>query len=223
MRTLLRFVVCLGCFGFFSLLGCGADTAAVAIIGAATAGSAVAATAQVDDDMTNGGTTSDALSSLNGVYHLSAIAAETSLVTCPSSFTGWFRANGPTREITEGFFLFMNCETQSLDRIEIDGDFFFEDIDEDVCGQGGCLRLELNVSGTAGQGQRVWRGFLVRGGEGIVFAQVDPFNGSVLAGSAWRNSGGPTNTTDPTEEMMENMMDMPVDPATDSNPLRASG
>ena len=199
MRTLLRFAICLGYFGFFSLLGCGAEPAAIAVIGAATAGSAAAATAQVDDSMTNDGGSSGDLSNVNGIYHLSAMAAETSLVGCPSSFTGWFEADGPTREITQGFFLFMNCETQSLDRIEIDGDFFFEDIDNDVCSQGGCLRLDLTVSGRAGQGQRVWRGFVIRDGEGIVFAQVDPFNGSVLAGSAWRTSGGSIDTTDPAD------------------------
>lgn len=195
MRTLRRFVVYLG---FFSLLGCGADTAAIAIIAAAAGGSAAAATAQVDDSddsMTNGGSPSD-LSSFDGIYHLSAIAVDNALITCPSSFTGWFEADGPAREITQGFFLFMDCNTQSLDRIEIDGDFFFEDIDNDVCSQGGCLRLELNVSGRLGQARRVWRGFLVRGGEGLVFAQVDSFNGSALAGSAWRTSGGNTNTPD---------------------------
>ena len=196
MHTLLRYVVCLGYFGFFSLLGCGADTTAIAVIGAATAGSAVASTAQVDDSMAGDGSPSTDLDNLNGIYHLSAIAADTSLVTCPSSFTGWFEASGPTREITEGFFLFMNCETQSLDKIEIDGDFFFEDIDDDVCSQGGCLRLELNVSGSLGRATRVWRGFLVRGGEGLVFAQVDAFNGSALAGSAWKTADSPPNMPD---------------------------
>ena len=129
------------------------------------------------------------------------MAAETSLVTCPASMIGWFEANGQTREIPRGFFLFMNCETQSLERLEIDGDFFFEDIDNDVCSERGCLRLELNVSGRLGQAQRVWRGFLLPAGEGLLFAQVDPANGSALAGSAWRTAGGPTNTTDPIEDM----------------------
>ena len=205
MQKLLQGVVCSGCLGFFTLLGCGVDTAAVAVIGTAAAGSAVASTAQVDNNnnMTSGGNSSGDLSSLDGIYHVSAMAAETSLVTCPSSFTGWFEANGATREITRGFFLFMNCETQALDRIEIDGDFFFEDIDNDVCSQSGCLRLEITVSGTAGQGQRVWRGFLIQGGDGIVFAQVDSFNGSVLAGSGWRTSGGTTATPDTPTEMMD--------------------
>ena len=196
MRTLPRFVVCLGYFGFFSLLGCGVDTAAIAVIAAAAGGSAAAATAKVDDSMPNGGSPVD-LDSFDGIYHLSAIAVDNALITCPSSFTGWFEADGPAREITQGFFLFADCNTQSVDRIEIDGDFLFEDIDNDVCSQGGCLRLELNVSGRLGQTQRLWRGFLVRGGEGLLFAQVDPFNGSALAGSAWRTSGGPTNTPEP--------------------------
>ena len=198
MRTLRRFVVYLG---FFSLLGCGADTAAIAIIGAAAGGSAVAATAQVDDSddsMTGGGSSGD-LSNFDGIYHLSALAVDSSLITCPSSFTGWFEADSTgveadgEGEITQGFFLFMDCNTQGLDRIEIDGDFFVEDIDNDVCSQGDCLRLELNVSGSLGQAQRVWRGFLVRGGEGIVFAQVDSFNGSALAGSAWKTAERPMN------------------------------
>lgn len=218
MRTLLRFVVCLGYFGFFSLLGCGAEPAAVAVIGAAITGSAVASTAQVDDSMTNG-ESSGSLDSFEGIYHLSAISVDNNLVTCPSSFTGWFEANGLAREITRGFFLFMDCTTQGLDRIEIDGDFLIEDIDDDVCSQSDCLRLELNVSGSLGQAQRVWRGFLLPGGDGFVFAQVDSFNGSALAGSAWRTAGGPTNTPNPTEDMM----DTPMDPATDTSLFRAPG
>ncbi len=218
MRTLRRLVACLGYFGFFSLLGCGADTAAITVIGAAAGGSAVAATAQVDDSMADSGGLSGDLNRFDGIYHLSVISVDNSLVTCPSSFTGWLEADGPAREITRGFFLFMDCNTQSLDRVEIDGDFFFEDIDEEVCSQEGCLRLELNVSSSAGQTQRVWRGFIINNGEGIVFAQVDPFNGSALAGSGWRTSGEPTNTTD----LPENMMGTPMDPATTSL-LRAPG
>ena len=201
MQTLFRGIVYCGHLGLFALLGCGADTAAVAVLTATAAGSVAASTAQVNDETTNGGTSSNTLDTLDGIYHVSAMAAETSLVTCPSSLTGWFEAEGQTQEISRGFFLFMNCETQTLDRIEIDGDFFFEDIDDDVCSKNGCLRLDLTVSGTFGQTTRVWRGFLIRNGEGVVFAQVDPFNESVLAGSAWRTSGGAATMTSAPEDM----------------------
>ena len=79
MQKLLQGVVCSGCLGFFTLLGCGVDTAAVAVIGTAAAGSAVASTAQVDNNnnMTSGGNSSGDLSSLDGIYHVSAMAAET--------------------------------------------------------------------------------------------------------------------------------------------------
>jgi len=200
VRTPHRFAIYFVYLGFFSLLGCGAEPAAIAVIAAAISGSTVAATAQVDNGTTGRGFPSDDLSTFNGIYHLSAMSADNSLVTCPSSFTGWLEANGQTREITRGFFFFSDCSTQALDLIEIEGDFFFEDIDNDVCSQGNCLRLEITVSGALGQIQRIWRGFIVQGGKGIVFAQVDPFNASALAGSGWRTSGEPT-TTNPATKM----------------------
>jgi len=213
VQKLLQRIMCMGYLGL-SLLGCGVDPAAVAVIGSAVAGSAiVASTAQVNDREDIGGSASGGpgITSFDGIYHVSAMAAETSLVTCPASMIGWFEANGQTREIPRGFFLFMNCETQSLERLEIDGDFLVEDIDDDVCSQANCLRLDLNISGNIGRGQRVWRGFLVSDGDGIVFAQVDPFNRQVFSGSAWRTfkkSTSPTNM-DMLEEMMEPLNDAP--------------
>lgn len=189
-----QYIIRLGLLGFLSLSGCGADTAAIAVLTAAAAGGVAATTAQINSDDTNEGFSGGSLDDFDGIYHVSAMSADSSLVTCPASFTGWFEADGATREIPRGFFLFMNCETQSLNRIEIDGDFFFEDIDDEVCSRNGCLRLDLTVSSATGQTTRVWRGFLIRGGDGLVFAQVDSFNGSVLAGSGWRTSGGPSLT-----------------------------
>tara|TARA_B100001971_G_C18252906_1_gene579728 strand:- start:471 stop:1157 length:687 start_codon:yes stop_codon:yes gene_type:complete len=213
VQKLIQRIMCVGYLGFFTLLGCGVDPAAVAVIGSAVAGSAIASTAQVDDRRTNEGSTSGGpgITSFDGIYHVSAMAAETSLVTCPASMIGWFEANGQTREIPRGFFLFMNCETQSLERLEIDGDFLIEDIDDDVCSQTNCLRLDLNINGNIGRGQRVWRGFLVNDGDGIVFAQVDPFNRQVFSGSAWRTFKRSTSTTDSTEgeEILDTFDDAP--------------
>ena len=206
MRTLPRCVKCFGYLGLLLLLGCGPEVAAVPVLVAAITGSSVAATAQIDNGTTGGEAPSGDISSFDGIYHISAISVDNALVTCPSSFTGWLEADGQTQEIPRGFFFFSDCNTQSLDRIEIDGDFFFEDIDNDVCSQGGCLRLDLTVSGVLSQTQRVWRGFIIRGGEGIVFAQVDPFNNSALAGTGWRTSGGPTPNP------VLDMMGTPVDP-----------
>ncbi len=195
MYTRMRALAWFGYLLFLPILGCGADTAAVAVLAAAAGGSTAAAQGS-NDGTTTGETPTDNLSNLNGIYHISATSSNTSLVSCPASFTGWFEADGATREITRGFFFFMDCNTLTLDRVEVDGDFLFEDIDNDVCGQARCLRFELVVSGQLGQTFRVWRGFMINEGDGIVFAQVDPEFGSVLAGSGWRTSGGTASTTD---------------------------